>query len=127
MNNAAEKNARILIVDDSEMNRDMLSDMLSDDYDIVEAANGEKALSILKEQVYDIDLAEIKPIVAKPHFVDNVVPADEAKGVKIDEAFLGSCNNGRIEDLRVGAAIVKGKHVHGDVRFMVVPASRDVY
>ena len=56
MNNAAEKNARILIVDDSEMNRDMLSDMLSDDYDIVEAANGEKALSILKEQVYDIDL-----------------------------------------------------------------------
>ena len=56
MNNAAEKNARILIVDDSEMNRDMLSDMLSDDYDIVEAANGEEALGILKEQVYDIDL-----------------------------------------------------------------------
>lgn len=56
VNNAAEKNARILIVDDSEMNRDMLSDMLSDDYDIVEAANGEEALSILKEQVYDIDL-----------------------------------------------------------------------
>ena len=46
MNNAAEKNARILIVDDSEMNRDMLSDMLSDDYDIVEAANGEEALGI---------------------------------------------------------------------------------
>ena len=56
MNNAAEKNARILIVDDSEMNRDMLSDMLSDDYDIVEAANGEEALGILKEQVYNIDL-----------------------------------------------------------------------
>lgn len=48
VNNAAEKNARILIVDDSEMNRDMLSDMLSDDYDIVEAADGEEALSILK-------------------------------------------------------------------------------
>ena len=55
VNNAAEKNARILIVDDSEMNRDMLSDMLSDDYDIVEAADGEEALSILKERVYDID------------------------------------------------------------------------
>ena len=51
VNNAAEKNARILIVDDSEMNRDMLSDMLSDDYDIVEAADGEEALSILKERV----------------------------------------------------------------------------
>lgn len=79
------------------------------------------------EKVYDIDLAEIEPIVAKPHFVDNVVQACEAKGVKIDEAFLGSCNNGRIEDLRAGAAIVKGKHVYGDVRFIVVPASRDVY
>lgn len=79
------------------------------------------------EQVYDIDLSEIEPIVAKPHFVDNVVPAGEAAGVKIDEAFLGSCNNGRIEDLRVGAEIVKGRHVAGNVRFMVVPASRSVY
>ncbi len=79
------------------------------------------------EAVYDIDLSEIEPIVAKPHFVDNVVPASEAAGVKIDEAFLGSCNNGRIEDLRVGAEIVKGKHVAGNVRFMVVPASRDIY
>lgn len=79
------------------------------------------------ENVYDIDLSEIGPIVAKPHFVDNVVPASEAAGVKIDEAFLGSCNNGRIEDLRVGAEIVKGRHVAGNVRFMVVPASRSVY
>ena len=63
------------------------------------------------EQVYDIDLSTIQPIVAKPHFVDNVVPAKESLGVKIDEAFLGSCNNGRIEDLRVGAAIIKGKRL----------------
>ena len=79
------------------------------------------------EAVYEIDLSEIEPIVAKPHFVDNVVNASEAAGVKIDEAFLGSCNNGRIEDLRVGAEIVKGRHVARNVRFMVVPASRDVY
>ena len=71
MNNAAEKNARILIVDDSEMNRDMLSDMLSDDYDIVEAANGEEALSILKEQVYDIDLV----------LLDIIMPAVDGFGV----------------------------------------------
>ena len=50
---------------------------------------------------YTIDLATIEPIVAKPHFVDNVVPAAESLGVKIDEAFLGSCNNGRLEDLRL--------------------------
>lgn len=71
MNNAAEKNARILIVYDSEMNRDMLSDMLSDDYDIVEAADGEEALSILKERVYDIDLV----------LLDIIMPAVDGFGV----------------------------------------------
>ena len=78
-------------------------------------------------EVYDIDLGEVEPIVAKPHFVDNVVPAKECAGVKIDEAFLGSCNNGRLEDLRVGAEILKGKKVHPLVRFLVVPASNAVY
>lgn len=77
--------------------------------------------------VYDIDLDEIEPIVAKPHFVDNVVPAVEAKGIKIDEAFLGSCNNGRIEDLRVGAKLLEGRKVNPLVRFLVVPASKAVY
>ena len=77
--------------------------------------------------VYDIDLSTITPIVAKPHFVDNVCPAKEAAGVKIDEAFLGSCNNGRIEDLRVGAELLKGRKVHSLVRFLVVPASQAVY
>lgn len=71
VNNAAEKNTRILIVDDSEMNRDMLSDMLSDDYDIVEAADGEEALSILKERVYDIDLV----------LLDIIMPAVDGFGV----------------------------------------------
>ena len=76
---------------------------------------------------YDIDLTTITPIVAKPQFVDNVCPAREAAGIKIDEAFLGSCNNGRIEDLRVGASILKGRHVAEKVRFLVVPASQTVY
>ncbi|MCR4694262.1 MAG: 3-isopropylmalate dehydratase large subunit [Pseudobutyrivibrio sp.] len=78
-------------------------------------------------QVIDVDLSEIKPIVAKPHFVDNIVDAKECQDVKIDEAFLGSCNNGRLEDLRVGARIIKGKKVAEGVRFLVVPASRAVY
>ena len=54
-------------------------------------------------------------------------PAKEAAGVKIDEAFLGSCNNGRLEDLRVGAELLKGRKVHPLVRFLVVPASQAVY
>lgn len=78
-------------------------------------------------EVYDINLDEIEPVVVKPHFVDNMVPAKEACGIKIDEAFLGSCNNGRIEDLRVGAEILKGHKVNPLVRFLVVPASKAVY
>lgn len=76
---------------------------------------------------YTIDLSAIKPVVARPDFVDDVVPAKEVCGVKIDEAFLGSCNNGRIEELRVGAGIIKGKKVADSVRFLVVPASLEVY
>ena len=79
------------------------------------------------EKVYDIDLSEIVPVVAKPHFVDNVSPVSEVEDVKINEAFLGSCNNGRIEDLRLGASIIKGKKVAEGVRFLVSPASREVY
>ena len=79
------------------------------------------------EQVYEIDLEDIVPVVAKPHFVDNVVPASECRDVKIDEAFLGSCSNGRIEDLRAGAKVIKGRKVAPKVRFLVVPASEEVY
>ncbi len=78
-------------------------------------------------EVYDIDLSEIQPVVAKPHFVDNLAPVAEVAGTKIHEAFLGSCSNGRIEDLRLGAEVIKGKKVADGVRFLVVPASREVY
>ena len=60
-------------------------------------------------------------------FVDRVVPAEETCGTPINEAFLGSCNNGRIEDLRVGAEIIRGKKVAEGVRFLVVPASQTIY
>ena len=79
------------------------------------------------EKVYEIDMGTIVPVVAKPHFVDNISPVSECGGIKINEAFLGSCNNGRIEDLRLGAAIIQGKKVADTVRFLVVPASREVY
>ena len=76
---------------------------------------------------YTFDLSKIRPVVAKPDFVDNLCPAEEVRGIKIDEAFLGSCNNGRIEDLRVGASILKGHKVADSVRFLVVPASLEIY
>ena len=76
---------------------------------------------------YTFDLSKIRPVVAKPDFVDNLCPAEEVRGIKIDEAFLGSCNNGRIEDIRVGASIIKGHKVADSVRFLVVPASLEIY
>lgn len=79
------------------------------------------------QKVYHYDLSKIEPVVAKPDFVDNITPLSQLEKVKIDEAFLGSCNNGRIDDLRVAAEILKGKKVHPDVRFLIAPASNAVY
>ena len=79
------------------------------------------------EQVYEYDLSKIEPVVARPDFVDDVIPLTEVGDVKIDQAFLGSCNNGRIDELRVAANILKGKQVHPDVRFLIAPASNNVY
>ena len=78
-------------------------------------------------KVYDINVSEVVPVVAKPHFVDNISPVSECVGTHIDEAFLGSCNNGRIEDLRLGASVIKGHKVAPNVRFLVVPASSEIY
>lgn len=78
-------------------------------------------------KVYEYDLDKIEPVVARPDFVDDVIPLSQARDVKIDEAFLGSCNNGRIDDLRVAAGILKGRKVNPDVRFLIAPASNNVY
>ena len=79
------------------------------------------------QKVYPYDLSKIEPVVAEPDFVDNLKPLSQVGDVKIDEAFLGSCNNGRIDDLRVAAAIWKGRKVHPDVRFLIAPASNAVF
>jgi 3-isopropylmalate/(R)-2-methylmalate dehydratase large subunit len=67
------------------------------------------------------------PQVAKPHSVDNVSPIDEVEGTPIQEAFLGTCTNGRLLDLKVAASILKKHKVHPRVRFVVAPASRKVF
>ncbi len=69
---------------------------------------------------------DIVPVVAKPYLPSNVSPASEVD-VAIDQAYLGSCTNGRIEDLRIAAKLLKGKKVHSGVRMIVVPATKDVF
>jgi len=79
------------------------------------------------ERVLDIDVSMLVPMVAFPHRVDNVRTIDDSKGETIDQVFIGTCTNGRLEDLRIAASILKGKHRHPDTRLIVVPASRDIY
>ena len=78
-----------------------------------------------KKSTYQIN--EIPPLVAKPYSPDNVVPVEELGTIEIDEAFLGSCTNGRMEDLRVAAKIVKGNKIPSKVKFIIIPASREIY
>lgn len=79
------------------------------------------------EKTFTFDLGKIEPTVSFPHTVDNTHPVGEAGGIKINQAFIGTCTNGRLDDLRIAAAIVKGKKVARGVRFLVCPASRKVY
>ena len=74
-----------------------------------------------------IDANDLEPLVAVPHSVDNVKSVTEVQGIEINQAFIGTCTNGRLEDLRVVASILKGKHVKEGVRLLVAPASREVY
>jgi 3-isopropylmalate/(R)-2-methylmalate dehydratase large subunit len=73
-----------------------------------------------------LDLSALTPQVAKPHSVDNVSPIDEVEGTPIQQGFVGTCTNGRLEDLGIAAGILKGRTVHPDVRFIVAPASKQI-
>ncbi|MCB0040171.1 MAG: 3-isopropylmalate dehydratase large subunit [Caldilinea sp.] len=70
--------------------------------------------------------ADLEPYVACPHSVDNVVPLSAVAGTRVQQAFLGTCTNGRLEDLAAAAAIIRGKQVAPGVRFLVIPASSEV-
>jgi 3-isopropylmalate/(R)-2-methylmalate dehydratase large subunit len=77
--------------------------------------------------VIEYDAAEIEPVVAKPHAVDNVAPVREVAGTRIDQAFLGTCTNGRLSDLAMAAEVLQGRRVAPGVRLIVIPASSEVY
>ena len=79
------------------------------------------------ERIIKINAQDINHTVSCPHTVDNTKPVEELKNVKVNQVFVGTCTNGRIEDLRTVAKILKGKKVNKDVRMLICPASKDIY
>jgi len=83
-----------------------------------------------KDAVYKItkeyDVSKLEPQIAKPHTVDNVCPIKDVLGTPIHQGYIGTCTNGRVEDLRIAAKILKGKEVNPETRLIVAPASKQV-
>jgi len=79
------------------------------------------------ERVIEYDVSKIEPQVALPHLPSNVKPVSQVVDIKIDQAVIGSCTNGRLDDLRLAARVLKGRQVSSDVRCIVIPGSQQVY
>lgn len=110
----------IFPVDD--VTKEYMKDRVNRPYTIYEADEDAEY-----DAVYDIDLSKLKPTVAFPHLPENTKTVEEAGEVKIDQVVIGSCTNGRLSDMRVAAEILKGKHIHKDVRAIIIPATQQIY
>ena len=121
-NMSMEMGAKAAIIEPDQKVFDYLHDRTDKQYTVVKA---DPDANYAKELEYDV--SQIGPKVACPHAVDNVKDVEEVAGTKVHQAVLGSCTNGRIEDLKAGARMLDGKDIHKDVRLIVAPASRQVY
>ncbi len=79
------------------------------------------------ERTYNFDVSDLDPQVAKPHRVDSVTSVTEVEGIEIDQGFIGTCTNGRLDDLKQAAMILKDQKVNENCRLIVIPASLEVY
>jgi len=120
-NLSAEMGAKTGIVAFDETTRNWLANRVHEDYEPLSADD-----SAEYEEIYDYNLEELSPQVACPHKVDNVVPVKDLPHTKIDVAFLGTCTNGRLDDLKIAAEIMEEKSLASGVRFLVYPASKKV-
>ncbi len=78
-------------------------------------------------RLIEIDAADIVPTVSFPHLPSNTRPASQARDITVDQVVIGSCTNGRLEDLRIAAEILKGRKAHPDVRLIIIPATQQIY
>ena len=121
-NMAIEAGAKNGIFDVDDITLDYIKDHSTKEYKVYKAdADAEYS------RVIEIDLATVRPTVAFPHLPDNTRTIDEVGDVEIDQVIIGSCTNGRIEDMRVAAAILKGRKIHPRVRTIIFPATQKIY
>ncbi len=118
---AIEMGGKAGLMAPDETTRAWLRDRTDEDYPMLTPQNPHY------ERVIEIDVSQLEPSIACPPDVNNVVPAHEVEHIKIDQLFLGTCTNGRLDDLEIAANIMRGKKLHPDVRMVVVPVSREVY
>lgn len=78
------------------------------------------------EKTYEYDVSNLEPQIAFPHSVDNVKPVSQAKGIKVNQVFIGSCTNGRMDDMEIVAKILKGRKIDRNIRLIIGPASRSI-
>jgi len=120
-NMAAEMGAKIGVVESDDKTRAWLKGRSDVDFEKV-SADPEAAY----ERVIEYDVSGLLPQVARPHTVDNVVPITEVIGTKVDQALIGTCTNGRLEDLQVAAQVLRGRKIAPMTRLLTLPASREV-
>jgi 3-isopropylmalate/(R)-2-methylmalate dehydratase large subunit len=120
-NMAAEMGAKNGVVEPDEKTRAWLQGRVENAYQEIHA-DADAAY----QRVVEYDVSQLAPQIAKPHTVDNVVPVNEVMGTPINQAVIGTCTNGRLEDLAAAADILRGKHIAPSVRLLVLPASRDI-
>ena len=123
-NMAVEMGAKNGIVEPDETTRKFLESRIKKMPNL-EALKSDK--DAVYERTVEVDVTKMEPQVACPSSVGNVKPVSEVGNVPIEQAFIGSCTNGRIEDLRLAAQVLKGKRVKDGVRALVIPASQEVY
>ena len=121
-NMAIEAGAKNGIIPPDDITKEYLKNRSIRPYKFYES---DKDAQYEKDIVYNVE--EIEPVVAFPHLPENTKPVSEAGNVKIDQAVIGSCTNGRLSDIKAAAEILKGRKVHKDVRLIVFPATQQIY
>lgn len=121
-NMAIEAGAKNGIFPVDELTREYLKEHSTREYKVYEADE-----DAVYDETYIIDLSSLKPTVAFPHLPENTHTIDEIDDIKIDQVVIGSCTNGRIDDLRIAARVLEGRHVAKGVRLIIFPATQKIY